>query len=148
MNSVTGSAGMNATSWPTIRSWASAAPGMRPGRALPSATASSCSARTDAREIRLMWPPSGTNGSAIIRRYRDPAFGEKLVAIAAATDMAGAADAALDLDFDDSVDDADRIGRDRLERRQRQRTTRADVEVRAVPGADDDAAVLLEIALA
>ena len=45
MKSVTGSAGMNATSWPITRSCADAAPGMRPGRRAPSANWSSTAPR-------------------------------------------------------------------------------------------------------
>ena len=54
----------------------------------------------------------------------------------------------LQLDSDHPVDDADGIGRDRLGRRQRERVARADVEVGAVAGADDDAGLRVELALA
>src|SRR5205085_9201767 len=52
------------------------------------------------------------------------------------------------LDLDDAVHDAHRERIDWLRRRQRPRLAGADVDVRAVPGADRDARIGIEVALA
>ena len=53
-----------------------------------------------------------------------------------------------DVDLDDPVDDRNRVGIDRLERRQRQRPAASEVEGGAVPRTDDAALVLLPDAFA